>query len=1379
MTREYLKIVPSRESLRPDTAIQQLESLRHLISDSGSWNPLSSATNPTFEFLIYSSGENEPVEFYIGVDPSNHLGSLEDHLHTLYPDSFSISRVDFSITEALYQELEDHVALESANPDSNDDSLPVKKDDSIDLDAYRGARTPHIIQWLGTEKRRQDWMTTLQRFSNREELEDIDQSHRSPLSSLIEVLSKSEYPAGYQVLWTPREDWSSKAKQRKTRIQMEADTIPQAIRSATADFISRTSDDSPNEEERTHHRGRNPNHVGSTIENEQTPAGDIAQRRALIDLKRPSRTFTVNIRGVVLPTEKHKDGRESPDSVINRLQNSISNLNGEYYGLTPTRLDRGVKEHLGESSDYISTNSQQALQKMENRELESSSRFSKRKAQLVMNADELANFATVPSADALTREGERGTRGRPEVDDPLPTPDPDRLNDYAGSGMAIGYPLGEDRAPLENPIELTPSHLIKHVIRLASTGGGKSIAIINDVLTAHDQIPGPVVVMDPKGDGLSEEYMRAHFKIYRSLDDVYYFSVPETLPAFSFFDIRPQLARGEDRSKAVQRVVFQFKEILRMVMGTSNFEQARTSIKVIEQLIKALFDETYGSDAFGITELEDAAVEMLTEERIPEVSDKNRDIERKLARHFDGDQTTFTRIVNGAINRLDEVTSNDYLKQILDHTPKWDDQTQSYAEPTFDFRHFLEEDVVLLFDTGKLRPEAQQALKLLFLSNYWDAAELRRTSEGQRPDNITNMIIEEAAPIASSDLVANELIPQGRSFGVSIELVMQYGEQVALETEGKSGERGYREILNNVHTKLIGNIDLDEDLAKTLENERLSADEWGQRMRALGPGEWIADLVAPGFGKRSPEPFNLAPLPIPPGHSEADDTLHPDLESNFKEELVPKTKARTAEELGVEPLNSTSSNDTIPQFHGDSGSTGQSSGGSTSQAPSAGSDSTAAATASGGGESSSTSQTPDAGNDRPDASASSMQAGLAELDEDMGDADTPSTESETAVSDGAGVDDYDSSGDTPMGKVDLYDNGLPEHIEIDSEADVYRCTLCGSTYLGGERSSATSCCTFETPQELLDAAGDLFAHSEAESPYEFAGTLLEHAQNQDVDIAFGDLTAELEPTDDDATSESSTSNEQDGVPPETFKEAVVDLSDDALEENNLTREEAKFLGVIIDAVNDAVEGYSLLDSMTELRDGFEELDVKKLVDDNLLEENRVIRQRYYTPTPAARDLLEKPLKAAPYEGDLGEKTPHKVGVELLRRWFESKDAVERAEKYYPVGDDEVIDAVGLDSEGKIVYAGEVELDSNNPDSLVRDYQQLESLDAKTVWVFRNTVEAGEITKTLSDREDLGILVTSKETRSIPALREVVESVDPDGLSTIRSFTELKEEVIES
>lgn len=408
-----------------------------------------------------------------------------------------------------------------------------------------------------------------------------------------------------------------------------------------------------------------------------------------------------------------------------------------------------------------------------------------------------------------------------------------------------------------------------------------------------------------------------------------------------------------------------------------------------------------------------------------------------------------------------------------------------------------------------------------------------------------------------------------------------------------------------------------------------------------------------------------------------------------------------------------------------------------------------------------------------------MQAGLAELDEDMGDADTPSTESETAVSDGAGVDDYDSSGDTPMGKVDLYDNGLPEHIEIDSEADVYRCTLCGSTYLGGERSSATSCCTFETPQELLDAAGDLFAHSEAESPYEFAGTLLEHAQNQDVDIAFGDLTAELEPTDDDATSESSTSNEQDGVPPETFKEAVVDLSDDALEENNLTREEAKFLGVIIDAVNDAVEGYSLLDSMTELRDGFEELDVKKLVDDNLLEENRVIRQRYYTPTPAARDLLEKPLKAAPYEGDLGEKTPHKVGVELLRRWFESKDAVERAEKYYPVGDDEVIDAVGLDSEGKIVYAGEVELDSNNPDSLVRDYQQLESLDAKTVWVFRNTVEAGEITKTLSDREDLGILVTSKETRSIPALREVVESVDPDGLSTIRSFTELKEEVIES
>jgi len=211
-------------------------------------------------------------------------------------------------------------------------------------------------------------------------------------------------------------------------------------------------------------------------------------------------------------------------------------------------------------------------------------------------------------------------------------------------------------------------------------------------------------------------------------------------------------------------------------------------------------------------------------------------------------------------------------------------------------------------------------------------------------------------------------------------------------------------------------------------------------------------------------------------------------------------------------------------------------------------------------------------------------------------------------------------------------------------------------------------------------------------------------------------------------------------------------------------------------VNGGVEGYTLLDSMTELRDGFENLDVEKLVENNLLEQHRVIRKRYYTPTPAARELLQKPLKAAPYEGDLGEKTPHKVGVELLRQWFEAKDGVERAEKYYPIGDDEVIDAVGLDSEGGVIYAGEVELDSNNPESLVRDYQQLESLDATTVWAFKNTDEAGEITKTLSDREGLGILVTAEESRSIPLLREIVEEVEPAGLSTLRSFTELKEEV---
>jgi hypothetical protein len=75
--------------------------------------------------------------------------------------------------------------------------------------------------------------------------------------------------------------------------------------------------------------------------------------------------------------------------------------------------------------------------------------------------------------------------------------------------------------------------------------------------------------------------------------------------------------------------------------------------------------------------------------------------------------------------------------------------------------------------------------------------------------------------------------------------------------------------------------------------------------------------------------------------------------------------------------------------------------------------------------------------------------------------------------------------------------------------------------------------------------------------------------------------------------------------------------------------------------------YTLLKSMRQLRDDYEDLHLERLTEQELLDEGSAAGRKYYTVLPAGRDLLGRELNAGPGEGDLGEKTPHKVGVRLL------------------------------------------------------------------------------------------------------------------------------------
>jgi hypothetical protein len=153
---------------------------------------------------------------------------------------------------------------------------------------------------------------------------------------------------------------------------------------------------------------------------------------------------------------------------------------------------------------------------------------------------------------------------------------------------------------------------------------------------------------------------------------------------------------------------------------------------------------------------------------------------------------------------------------------------------------------------------------VLFLSHLWTAAQSIWTPNDD--EYITNVIIEESANIARNEIVYRELLPKGREFNLSLGLIMQYPEQV-LGDNPQDNRRAYKEILNNINTKIIGNVATDDLLAESLFHEDLTNDDVKDRIAGLRRGEWVVQLPSTGFHKQKPEILTLQPLPIPPGHN--------------------------------------------------------------------------------------------------------------------------------------------------------------------------------------------------------------------------------------------------------------------------------------------------------------------------------------------------------------------------------------------------------------------------------------------------------------------------------------------------------------------------------
>ncbi|MFC6764132.1 PH domain-containing protein [Natrinema soli] len=952
--QEYIRVVPSTGERAPREVINQIRPLHDVRRGGLSWwqqlNPLSDPDPLTFEFVIYSDGTDSPIEFYYTCE--QHLSTLYDRLNSAYPDSVEIERVTVDFAEKLITpqqysydefetalengtlqctlaEVEALVRVQGSNPtvadggatamgeritteDTADESTSTEESDSnlplgtqlpsVDLDALRakenaenrdpGSLTfsletpvdtgegvlarphpdevePYGLRWTGSG----DPMAAIKKFDGQMGEDDRSKaSSHAPLTVLIDHFASTDHPIVFQAAFEGEPDLTKEGEYHIDEIEQGRETLWGEAAIALEELL------------------RGPKNSESSSSRSESLSESRSERIDEIKNEDWGHTFTTNLRAVTVPTNLSLSDTSEIEHDLRNLSTVFDPLAGDYYKLESETLhEKGVLERSRRKR------SRRCFNRFLEGEVVAGGRVSRSEPDLHLDPAELCNMVIVPSTEHLTDEAVKETHANPESRTTLPGLDTAQRRQYT-TGMVLGQ---DANSAVEGPLRLPPNRQSRHWLLCGATGSGKSQVTYHMLRSLAETTPGPNVLFDPKGDNMCKNYLMAHYKRFGNLDDVYYFREPGTLPAISFFDIRSAL-EGNDRETAVKEKVDHFHELMRMIMGAEKYEQAFVANEILTFLIQALFDPKHGDDVFGLDDLVEAATRMHHHQELPEVSEINADIHDSLAAQFAKDENQFDTTMGAVMNRLNKLKEDRHLHWMLRHKPgreaesTGDDLYGFHQQEThFDFSEFLDEDVTILFDLGDLTLDAQRGFTTVMLSDLWHSIQRRRRTN---PENVVNVIMEEAAPFVATELVADQLLPQGRSSGLSLGFIMQYPEQVK---KYHNGTGAYEELLTEVHTKLIGDISMKDRFAKTFTHDELSVEDVRNRNNRMAAGEWFTKLVSPGFGEDRPAPLTLHSPPIISGHPESDEPLTAAEQQQFDEELLPEVLERTEEEYGL------------------------------------------------------------------------------------------------------------------------------------------------------------------------------------------------------------------------------------------------------------------------------------------------------------------------------------------------------------------------------------------------------------------------------------------------------------------------------------------------
>jgi hypothetical protein len=866
------------------------------------------ACSPRVEVLLVADGSPDTgLQYLVGTVPRDEelRAAVRDTLRTALPN-------DTELTTTEFHPLELRRYCDPPTPKAAVGTTDAPPKDNSAAPAPEEARPAGVepyaagVEYVGRARDHRDWQTPLTPVTDLVGETAGVTDTRVPLAYVAETLADTTVPAIYQTVIRPHDDWAADAAEYTHAMEVGR----AGLASVLADELWPREAD----EMRAY-----------------DPPGDDQRRIDGIAERDAHTTVVVSARAVGLT---HGD-RRAADRLAARLSPAFAAVGGEFHeirGRVVRDADQGLADRaLGALprrdgrppgtrlyGKLVDTTASPARYETVRARLPFTTPTSRG---VVVTPAELAPFcvtggADLPPASARALDTQRPARTG------LALPPPDQLARYRGPGWPLGRPVTADRAVTDEPVVLPPGLQPLHLLVVGATGAGKSTALTTGLLANHDATDGPAILFDAKGGGMARDYLRAHAAAHGDLDDVVYFNCAEVLPAVGVFDIRSLLDAGVAREEARSRVAGHYEEMLAGVMGAERFGQAVRSPTVIETHLRALFDPVHGDDAIPHSALVDALRQTQREGEPPAVTDDGLDAHFQAL--LDADRQVFSRVLGGALSRVETIATDGRLAPLFDtvperidtpgsgdetegagpdtdeadDTPTDDTQTDDTPTTAFSFTDLLDENRVVIIDFGSIEESVTDTLTLVLLAALWTALRARNertdgTDEADKADtdgSLVNLYLEDAGSVAGTELV-DTLLSQGRSFGLSVTLGVQYPGQ--LQTTDPERDT-YHEVLNETGTMLVGNVGVDDDLARVLATADHPPATIARRLAALDRGEWLCRPAA-GFGEPLPAPFLVESLAPPPGHPASDDRVN---EAQFQA-MVDDCASRTAERYGI------------------------------------------------------------------------------------------------------------------------------------------------------------------------------------------------------------------------------------------------------------------------------------------------------------------------------------------------------------------------------------------------------------------------------------------------------------------------------------------------